>query len=211
MAIVAVSQRTSDAEEKMSKRANSKMKRQQNTEECLDNRTGNIKNPMAHRGLIRKLLEKLNLRPGTMLYEEAESEAILAMVRATRQHDPKISQYNTYAGKSAYNAAISVIKKYHNTVISTPVYAQHIIESSRQYDRDKVLSTLYTCIDMLDDIDKQILYAVIDGKSLKEITSLVKLSYETVKMRYKSSLATLRNLVILHDYSGEVERFLDTT
>lgn len=169
---------------------------------------GNIRDPMKHTGLIRNILKRLRLRPGTWLYDEAEGEAIVAMVRSIKKHDRKKGQYNTYAGRAAYNAIIGTIKKYRRYIDSVASIARAAQDEpeggAREPDSTGAVELMYKCIDLLDDIDKKIIIGMIDGKSMKELSKSLGISYEAVKMRCIIALNLLRNLMYMND-SGELD------
>lgn len=165
---------------------------------------GNVKDPAKHSGLLHKLLSKLKLQPGTWLYDEAEGEAVLAMVRSIDKHDERRGQYNTYAGRAAYNAAIGVIRRYRREVDAVYHLADKIQNTVPKPDSTKAIELMYRCIEHLDPVDKTIVLGALDGISLKSLSKRVRLSYETVKMRYHVALSTLRSLMLLHD-CGELD------
>lgn len=165
---------------------------------------GNIKNPLVHRGLLRKLLLRLRLKPGTPLYDEAEGEAIVAMVRSIEKHDERKGQFNTYAGRAAYNAMLNVIERHQRSLDAIRHKAESLISSRGCSDTTRAIELMYSCIDYLDELDREIILGVIDGESLKDLSQRVGLSYDATKSRYYKALGALRLLMTRHD-CGELE------
>lgn len=167
-------------------------------------------NPMSHLGLIHKILHSLHLRQGTPLYEEAEGEATCAMVRAIKKYNPNIAQYNTYAGKAAYNAAAVVVRdflKKKNIRLQHDVNYNMMPAPNESNVREAVMSLLYNCIRQLDDEEAQIIMMKMYNKSLKNISRELRMSYNKVKLKYHSALCSLKTMLLFNDSTGCIDDY----
>jgi len=169
---------------------------------------GEIVDPQLHEGLIHMFLKHVGLRPGTLLYEEAEAEAMYAMVKAIKYYRPKKGQYNTYAGTCARNAVISVMRKSLREMQAKTMLADGAKDDDNWRQTGRAVELVNSCIDQLDPLDAAIVRGKMTGVSFRSLARQLKMSYSAVKMRYHCALCNLKTLLLHNDVHGVVSAYV---
>jgi len=169
---------------------------------------GMIVDPQKHEGLVHMFLKRSGLRPGTLLYEEAEAEAVCAMVKAIKYYKPRKGQYNTYAGTCARNAVISVMRKSLREANAIAMLAEGAKDDDSWRPVAKAVELVNSCIDQLDPLDADIVRGKMLGTSFRKLARQLKMSYSAVKMRYYCALCNLKTLLLHNDIYGVLSAYV---
>ena len=146
-----------------------------------------------HKGIVHKI---------SRLYcdhDEDREDLVQEILLQTWKGLPQFkgeSAFSTWLYRIALNTALVHIKK-NNKRVDRPAIENDPLLKAEEYDatKDEQIEAFYRAVHQLEKIDRALILLLIEGKSGKEIASILGLSETNVRVKTNRAKEKLKNLV----------------